>query len=224
MSAALATLRWCMTAAAVLACVPALDAQQLLDRVVARLGVTPILLSDVRAAIGFGLLAGRQGASPNPASTSPADPSAEEIDRAVQGLVDRHLALREVARFPPPDPTDAEIEIELARMKAHAGARLEDLLRSTGLDEARLRELARETLRVQAYIDQRFGTSVQVSDDEVRRYYDTHPDEFRRETVLIPFPEAEQAARQRAAEERLRASVSQWLADLRARAEIVVTR
>jgi hypothetical protein len=96
-------------------------------------------------------------------------------------------------------------------------------MRDVGLDEERLRDLARETLRIQAYVDQRFGTSVQVSEDDVRRYYDAHPQEFMRDGMPIPFAEAELAARRLASDERLRASVTQWLTDLRARAEVVVT-
>jgi hypothetical protein len=183
-----------------------LGGQQLLDRVVARVGGIAITLSDVRAAIGLGLV---EGGAANEAA-------------AVQPLIDRQLVLMEAARFPPPDPTPAAIEARVASMRAHAGADLERLMRTTGVDEPRLRDLARDTLRIQGYLDQRFGVSVQVTEDDARRYYDAHPEEFRSGEVPVPFDQAEPEARRRASEERLRATVEQWLEDLRARADIVV--
>lgn len=218
---------WLATAAFVLWSTTA-AAQQLLDRVVALVGVVPITLSDVRAAIGLRLLDERSMLVPAeeartagraaPDGTVAPEQSAE----VVQGLIHRQLALREVTRFSPPEPVAAAVDIEVARMRAHAGPGLERLMRDTGLDEQRIRELARETLRIQAYIDQRFGTSVQVSEDDLRRYYETHLDEFRRDGTQIPFEEAELAVRQRVSDERLRASVAQWLTDLRARTEVII--
>ena len=93
---------------------------------------------------------------------------------------------------------------------------------STGLDEARLQQLARETLRTRAYIAQRFGTTVQVTEDEARKYYEDHPAEFTRDGVRMPFEEAEPSARQRASAERLRVTIDQWIRDLRMRAEVVI--
>ncbi len=184
---------------------PAASAQQLLDRVVARVGTTAIMLSDLRAARGLGVI----------------DASAPEAD-AVQALVDRQLSLVEVARFPPPEPSSAQIDERAAAMKAHAGADLEELMQATGLTEQQIRDFARDTLRIQGYIDQRFGTSVQVSEEDARRYYDAHPEEFMRNGTLIPYEEALAEAQRRASDERLRATVEQWLKDLRARADIVL--
>lgn len=196
---------WAVLAALLLWMSP-VSGQQLLDRVVARVGATAITLTDVRAAIGLGLV----------------DASSATEAAAVQPLIDRQLMLVEVVRFPPSDPVPAAVDAEIGRMKAHAGAQLETLMRSTGIDEQRIRDLARDTLRIQAYVDQRFGTSVQVSEDDVRRYYDAHPQEFMRNAMLIPFDQAEPEARRRASDERLRMTVEQWLQDLRARAEVVV--
>ena len=66
--------------------------------------------------------------------------------------------------------------------------------------------VGRDNLRVLTYLDQRFGTTVQVSDEEVARYYREHESEFTRGGELIPFDEGESVARQRASSERRRAS------------------
>ena len=181
-------------------------AQQLLDRILARVGGHEITQTDVQAARGFGVVAG------------PTD------DVALEQMIDRRLLLVEVGRFPPPEPSEAAVAVELAREKMTAGAELQLLMESTGTDEARLRETARDTLRIEAYIDQRFGSSMQVTDDEAAGYYGEHPEQFRQNGVVTPFDEALPLARERASAERRKEQVQRWMYDLRARADIVLPR
>ena len=183
-----------------------LHAQQVIDRVVARIGGDVVTLSDVRAAAGLGIVAAPQG---------------DALQPALNQLVERRLVLIEVQRFPPPEPAAAAVDAELAAIRMRAGAALTQLMRSTGLDDMRLRETARENVRISAYLDQRFGTTVQVTDDEVDRYYRAHSDEFLRDGLLIPFAEAEPVARQKAAAERRQTTIAQWVTGLRNRADVV---
>ena len=96
------------------------------------------------------------------------------------------------------------------------------LTRSTGLTEQRISEMARDNLRIAAYLDQRFGATVQVSDEEVAAYYRAHEPEFTNSSGILPYEDAEPIARQRASTERRRAIVSQWIRDLRSRADVTV--
>jgi len=137
-------------------------------------------------------------------------------------MIDRQLLLIEVGRFPPPDPSEAAIASEVARERAAAGPRLAELMAMTGTDEGRLRDLARDTLRIEGYVDQRFGTLEQVTEAEAADYYNAHPDEFRRNGAPIPFDEALPVARERAAAERRRSQLARWLQDLRNRADITI--
>jgi hypothetical protein len=187
-----------------------LTAQQLLDRVVARVNGISVTQTDIDAALGLGVVI----------VTGAEDPLAA----ATRQLIERQLILSEVARFSPPEPDPAVIEREVADMKTRAGARLDALMPSTGLDEQRIRELARETLRIQAYLNQRFGTNVQVSEEEIEQYYRGHPEEFTRNGQLMSFDDAETIARTRASGLRRAALVAQWLRDLRARADVVENR
>jgi hypothetical protein len=139
---------------------------------------------------------------------------------AIDQMVDRQLVLSEVARFLPPEPEPAAISQEAASLVMYAGARLPEVMASTGIDEARIREIARENLRIQAYLNQRFGVSVQLTEEEVAQYYRIHPEEFTRNSGLMPFAEAEPLARERAGAERRATTVAQWMRDLRGRAEI----
>jgi hypothetical protein len=184
--------------------------QQLLDRVVARVNGAIIMLTDVNAAVGLGLVQVTAGEDPEAAAT--------------RQLIERQLILAEVARFAPPEPAAAVIEREVAALRAHAGARLEMLMQTTGLDEQRIRDLARESLRIQAYLSQRFGANLQVSDEEGEQYYRAHPEEFTRNGVLVPYEDAAPVARERASALRRLALVAQWLRDLRARADVTEGR
>lgn len=184
-------------------CTGAAGAQALLDRVMARVDGQAILLSDVRAASGLGV--------------ADADPA-----RAVEQLIERRLMLAELARFPPPEPTAAAVEAETARLTAVAGAGLNGLITASGLTADGVTALARDTLRIQAYQDQRFGAGAAVSDEQARQYYDEHPDAFRRDGRLRPFDEAADDARREAAADRRRVVVAQWVRDLRGRAEVVI--
>lgn len=176
-------------------------AQQLLDRIVARVNGVAITLTDVKASIALGLV------------------DAPEAT-AIEQLVDRQLVLGEVARFLPPEPPAAAVAIEAGALTTRAGARLPEIVASTGIDEARIREIARENLRIQAYLNQRFGVNVQLTEEEVAQYYRIHPEEFTRGGTLMPFTEAEPLARERASAERRAVTVQRWMRDLRGRASI----
>ena len=175
--------------------------QELLDRIVARVNGVAITLTDVKAAMALGI-----ADSPETA--------------AIQQLIDRQLVLSEVARFLPPEPLASAVALEAGALTTRAGVRLPEVVASTGVDEARIRELARENLRIQSYLNQRFGVNVQLTEEEVAQYYRIHPEEFTRGGMLMPFAEAEPLARERASAERRASTVTQWMRDLRARAAI----
>jgi hypothetical protein len=181
-----------------------LSAQQLLDRVVARVGTAVITSTDVDAAIGLGLV------------------EARDRDRALEQLVQRRLILDEVARFPPQEPSAEDVAAQMEKYRSAVGSRLPALMNAVGFDDDDLRDIARDALRIQNYLNQRFGTTAQVSDAEVREYYRAHPQEFLRNGTPQPFDEVATLARERAAAERRQAGITRWLGDLRARADIII--
>jgi hypothetical protein len=182
-------------------------AQQLLDRVLARVDGAPITLTDVEAAVALGIFQVGSG---------------DAVADGTQRMIDRQLELTEVQRFPPPEPSPDSVAREAARLKANVGPRLPMLMRSTGLTEQHIADMARDNLRIAGYLDQRFGTIVQVSDEEVAAYYREHEAEFTNGGVLVPYEEAAVLARQRVSAERRRGIVDQWIRDLRSRADVTV--
>ncbi len=184
---------------------PAVTAQTLLDRVVARVNGTVILLTDVRAAVAFGLI-----------------DAAPESEDAIEQMVQRILLLDEVSRFPPPEPAPAVLDVEVARLRTHVGGSLDAVRRSTGVTDDQVRLMARDRLKIQAYLDQRFGVGVPLTDEQVLQYYRDHPTEFTSGGEVLSFERAQGLVRERAGLEQRRRTISQWLTDLRARGDVSV--
>ena len=176
---------------------------QVIDRVAARVNGTLILLSDVRAAAALGIIE-----------------ASSEADQ-IRQLIRRQLLVGEIMRFPPQEPPAAAVEAEAARMRA----RVPDpavLRRDYGLAAGQVEALARETVRIEAYLAQRFGANAPMSDEQARDYYTAHAAEFTRDGVLAPFESVLGEARERAAAARRRDAVAQWVIELEGRADIVL--
>ena len=181
---------------------------EVIDRVLAVVDTQIITLSDVRAALRFGLV--------------PEDVTTDPIGAVLQRLIDRRLMLIEVDRYAPPEPSEAAVNASLAaverRFKDALG--LEIALNQSSLTREELRRQLRDTLRIESYLQQRFSTSVQVSDDEVARYYREHPEEFTREGQVRSFEEARETARARVIEHQRATFVTQWIEGLRKRGSV----
>jgi len=196
-----------LAVAAIVTGLDPLGAQQLLDRIVARVNGQFVTLTDLRVAVALGVI--------------DALADVDELE-ATELLVERHLILTEVERFMPPEPNVAAVVEETAILVSRVGSRLAVMMASTGIDDVGIRDIARDNLRIRAYLDQRFGTTEQLTEGEVARYYQIHPDEFTRDGTLMPFTQAEPLARQRAGSERRASIVTQWTSDLRARSDVAV--
>lgn len=181
---------------------------EIIDRVLAVVDTQIITLSDVRAALRFGLV--------------PEDLTTDPTGAVLQRLIDRRLMLIEVDRYAPPEPSEAAVNASLAaverRFKDALG--LEIALNQSSLTREELRRHLRDTLRIESYLQQRFSTSVQVSDDEVARYYREHPEEFTREGQVRSFEEARETARARVIEHQRATFVTQWIEGLRKRGSV----
>jgi hypothetical protein len=184
---------------------------QIIDRVLAVVAGTPITLSDVTAALRLGLV--------------PTPPSGDHVERAaLDALIDRQLQLIEVNRYVPTEPTEAEIAARLATIRSRfaSDAAFETALKETGVDSPQLKARIRDTLRIESYVQQRFGSAFQPSEDDVLRYYRTHPGEFTRDGTLRPFADVREDARRRLLEERTTTLMKDWLSGLRQRVDVTV--
>jgi hypothetical protein len=181
---------------------------EIIDRILAIVDTEIITLSDVRAALKFELV--------------PADVSTDPIGAALQRLIERGLMLAEVDRYAPPEPPDAAVRERMASVERRSVDALafEIALNRAALSREELRRHLRDSLRIESYLQQRFSSAVQVSDDDVVRYYREHGDEFMRDGQLRPFDEIRDLARARAVEGQRTAFVRQWIEGLRRRGAV----
>jgi hypothetical protein len=183
---------------------------EIIDRVLAVVGSEVVTLSDVRAAEVFGFAAG-----------APFAPATADV---LAYLINRDLMLGEVERYAAPDPEPAVLARRLAQVRARFStpAFYEQALTRTAMTELRLRAVIAENLRIETYLEQRFGTAVQPTPDEVQRYYREHPGEFTREGRLAPFDDVQPAVQQTLAAERRRELIADWLDRLRRRGQVTI--
>ena len=186
----------------------AATAAEIIDRIVAVVAGRVVMLSDVRAALELGLVARRDSGDP--------------VGLALDQLVDRELILAEVRRYVPAEPPEAELESRLLAVRASLGSDEEyrSILTATGMTEQRLEEFIRDDLRIAAYLEQRFTSAAQPTDEDVSRYYREHLGEFVADGRQQPLDAVAGSIRARlAAIERL-ALIEAWVSELRRRSDV----
>lgn len=183
---------------------------EVIDRILATVGGALILQSDAVAAAKFGFV--ELPAQGNPLQFT--------LDR----LIERRLMLIEVDRYAPPEPPRALLDERMQQLdqRIGSGERLDAILRETGFTLDQLRLYVRDDLRIEGYVQQRFGAGYRPSDEEIAAYYRSHEAQFTRDGRLRPFEEVRDAARASLLAERQAASVREWMASLRRRTEVNV--
>lgn len=183
---------------------------ELIDRALAIVGGQVITLSDAQTMIKLGLV--------------DVGGEADPLEVATAKLVDRALMLREVDRYVAPEPPAEVIDSRLAVARDRAGSpeAFANALAAGGMTEHRLRLWIRDDYRITGYLDQRFAAAGTPSDPEILEYYNQHMDEFVRGG--LSYENAAGLIRDRLAAERRGELITDWLSDLRRRAEIVYVK
>jgi hypothetical protein len=204
----MAGLRGLVVVLAILSTVPWSAHAEIIDRIMAVVDTQIITLSDVRAALRFGLV--------------PEDVSTDPTGAVLQRLIDRRLMLIEADRWAVPEPGESLVNARLSAVERRFKDALafEIALNQSGLTREELRRHLRDDLRIEGHIEQRFSTSLPVSDDDVVRYYREHPEEFVRDGQSRPFDEVRETARARIVESQRAASIAQWIEGLRRRGAV----
>jgi parvulin-like peptidyl-prolyl isomerase len=158
MRTAAPTRRISVVMALFLFCVPLALAQELIDRIVARVDNDVILLSDVRLLSRYQLLV--EGKS---------ESDAEILDRLIDQWIVRNEA--NVARTP--QPTDADIDRAVQRLIQGFSSKedFEARRKLAGLSEADVRRITADQLFLNSYLDSRFRPTVQVDEQAIQDFY-----------------------------------------------------
>jgi hypothetical protein len=120
---------------------------EIIDRVLAVVNGTILMQSDVYAAMAIGIVTAGGAADP--------------VAPALEQLIERELVLAEVNRYAPPEPSEPEIAARVAGVRARfpSPEAYQRALVVSGLSEERVRTIQRDELRIQTYVNQRFGAA-----------------------------------------------------------------
>ena len=135
-----------------------LAAQEVVDRIVARVENDVILLSDIRVLSGYQLFL--DGKS---------ETDAQILDR----LIDQWIVRTEADLSRTPQPSDEDIDQSLSQLKNSfvSEQEYETRKRQAGLSDQNIRAMAATQLHLSYYLDSRFRPSVQIDPKAIENFY-----------------------------------------------------
>jgi hypothetical protein len=142
--------------------------------------------------------------------------------KAADRLIDQQIIRQEIATGEYPRASDADAVALLNQIRASrfAGSdpRLIAELNRYGLTKAQFQDQLLWQLTVLQFIDERFRPGVQVSDDDIRKYYDAHLADLKRQySQDYSFPALEPKIRELMEGEEINKQFEAWLAAARSR-------
>ncbi|HEV8701200.1 MAG TPA: peptidylprolyl isomerase [Candidatus Polarisedimenticolia bacterium] len=163
---------------------------------VARVNGRPILRRDFEAAVQLqfrGRRPGRDGLK-----------ELQSVrEKVLEQLIENELLYQKASKADAAVPEERiEAEFKTLRDGFPSASEFADVLKETGVTEAEIKEQLRRTLIVTRFVDREVLSGLEVTDEEVRRYYDQNPAEMvRPEAVRLSqimvrvTPSASQAER-----------------------------
>jgi hypothetical protein len=201
----------CLCAGALLASpiMPLAGAQEVLDRIAARIEGDIILLSDVRQLGRYQMLV--EGKSEN---------EAQLLDRLIDQWVVQNEA--DASRFP--HPSDADIDQGVAALKkSFASPQLyEERKQQSGLSDIQVRDKIATQLYLNSYLDSRFRPAVQIDAKAVEDFYTNAllPRAKARGQAPPTLEEARDTIQDALIQEEIDNQAEQWLKESRARIHV----
>ena len=179
-----------------------------IDRVLAVVEGQVILLSDVRAFLDLRLIESPDAADPAPL--------------ILTALIERQLILEEAVRYGVEAPTSEDVDARMAAVVARVGGNtaFQERLPAVGFTLDDLKQVLRNDLRIERYLDRRFVSARQPTEDEVAAFFRDHADEFLAGGVLPSFDAVRDDARRRLSKELRQGRIDDWVALLVDRADV----
>jgi hypothetical protein len=156
------------------------------------------------------------------------DPPVETLKRALELLINQRLIYQEAEKLPHIHAADKEVETALAELIRHFPSQAEFQQRATrtGLTAEQLREIVRERVEIDKYLDFRFRSFTVVTPREIESYYrDVYAPRFRRQSPgrILPNLEEVRAEIERTlTEAKIESDMQKFLEEAREGAEIVI--
>jgi hypothetical protein len=184
-------------------------AQEVVDRVAARIENDIILMSDIRTLNRYQqFLDGKS------------ETDAQILDRLIDQWIVRTEA--NVSRFPPPSAGDIERSVEAVRKSFASTEEYEARKKQIGLSEAEVREMAAAQLYLSSYLDSRFRPGVQIDPKTIDDFYQKSvvPRAKARGQEPPPLDEARELIQEALVQRGINDQADQWLIESKARLHI----
>jgi hypothetical protein len=156
------------------------------------------------------------------------NPSSEELNRALNLIIDQRLILQEAEKLPSIEPTADEITVardELAKAFT-SQAELQSRLQRVGLTAEKLNEIIDQRVKIEKYLDFRFRNFVVITQKEIADYYkDVYVPRLRSRAPGQIVPKLEEASagiEKTLQEAKIETDTDAFLDNARERAEIVM--
>lgn len=158
-------------------------------------------------------------------------PSSENLNIALQLIINQRLIALEAERLPRTAPTEDEVKAEVERVLAlfPSTAEFENRLRIVGFDSVRddnFQQIMEQRVAIEKYIDFRFRAfAIITAEDEEKYYRETFVPDFRRRNQGLVIPSLEEKSegiRKILVEEKVGEEIGRFLDDAKRRAEIIV--
>jgi hypothetical protein len=152
----------------------------------------------------------------------PVELSGEAKRKAADRLVDRALILREAAELRLALANEADAERLLAQVKAPYGSQgaYEAALARYEITEAQLRQHLVDGYRALRFTDRRFAPEVQVSETDLREFYQLLAAGWRRTGEAPAFEEAREEVRRLVTGQKVMQALDAWLSSTRIQAGV----
>ncbi len=158
------------------------------------------------------------------------NPRSEDLNRALQLVIDQRLISQEAEKLPTIAPKPEEIQAEITDLIKHFPSREEFYARlgrvGLGQDSEQLREIVRQRVAINNYLEFRFRSFTVVSQQEVNDYYrDVYVPRLRRQSPGLIIPKLEAASKEienELIERKVASDTDAFLEDARTNAELVI--
>jgi parvulin-like peptidyl-prolyl isomerase len=184
-------------------------AQEVVDRVAARVESDIILVSDVRELARYQLLV---------------DGKSESDAQILDHLIDQWIVRNEAAVSRYPQPTDEEVERSLARLKRSfsSPAEFEERRQQSGLSSEELLAVVKSQLYLSNYLDTRFRSAIQVEEKDVEEFYKTNvaPRAEARGQTPPTFEAAREFIQEALVQRAINEQADRWLKESRSRIRV----
>lgn len=156
----------------------------------------------------------------------PVDLSGDSKRKTADRLIDQYLLLQEASTSRVPLPTAADAQQLLEQVKSQYATETEyrQALARYGITEDQLSEHLLNGLKAMRFTDLRFRPEVQLTDDDLKEYYDSMAAQWRRTggTVAVPTFEASRDQIEKLlTDQRITQALDRWLGTTRSETQIL---